>query len=50
MRILAEQPGSMGSSETGPLTLKPMGQKGGGGTFSLILSYSFFNIRAICIQ
>ena len=38
MRILAAQPESMGSSKTGPLTLRPMGQNGGGDTFCLIIS------------
>ena len=38
MRILAAQPESMGSSKTGSLTLRHMGQKGGGDTFCLIIS------------
>ena len=38
MRILAAQPESMGSSKTGTLTLRPMGQKGVGDTCCLIIS------------
>ena len=38
MRILAAQPESMGSRQSGSLTLGPMGQQGGGGTFCLITS------------
>ena len=38
MRILAAQPESMAGSRARALTLEPMGQPGGGGTFCLIIS------------
>ena len=38
MRILAAQPESMAGSMARGLTLEPIGQQGGGGTFCLIIS------------